>query len=153
MPISSRGPRGNFHDWMQEQADRRLRAAIEVMDRAGLNATREMRTARRYKDRSGNLRSSTGYAVILNGQIVRGGHFAAVSLTGHEGTETGRRLVEKAMREIGADKLALVLVAGMHYAYYVERMGLNVTDSGVALARREVRSMLAALGFTRLGGA
>ena len=51
------------------------------------------------------------------------------------------------MSDIGHGTIALVLFAGMRYAYYVERMGLNVTDSGVALARRDVDAMAKALGF------
>lgn len=132
---------------MQRQYDAQVQSAIEMLDRAGLEAVREMRTGRRYKDQTGNLRSSTGYAVVHDGRIVRGGRFTSVSQTGEEGRKTGETLVNEAAHEIGRDKLALVLVAGMHYAYYVERMGLNVTDSGVQKAKEEVDAMAIALGF------
>lgn len=144
---NSRNARSRFQEWMQRQADRRVAAAIGMLDTAGLDATREMRTGRRYTDRTGNLRSSTGYAVIYNGKIVRGGTPEAVSTTGREGAREGRKLVRGAVSDIGQGNIALVLFAGMRYAYYVERMGLNVTDSGVALARRDVDAMAKALGF------
>ena len=149
MPITpnSSNARRHFQEWVQAQVDARLQAAIEMLDRAGLEATREMRTGRKYTDRTGNLRSSTGYAVVLDGRIVRGGHFTAVTQTGAEGKKTGEALVHEAAHEIGRGCLALVLVAGMKYAYYVERMGLNVTDSGVQVARLEVDAMARALGF------
>lgn len=149
MPITpnSSNARRHFQEWMRAKVDERMQAAIEMLDRAGLEATREMRTGRRYTDRTGNLRSSTGYAVVMDGRIVRGGHFTAVTPKGAEGKKTGEDLVREAAHEIGHGSLALVLVAGMKYAYYVERMGLNVTDSGVQVARQEVDAMARELGF------
>ena len=45
--------------------------------------------------------------------------------------------------------IVLIVVAGMNYARYVEKMGLNVLDSSEMLAKKLVPRMLKDLGFKR----
>lgn len=45
--------------------------------------------------------------------------------------------------------IVLIVVAGMNYARYVEKMGLNVLDSSEMLAKKLVPIMLNDLGFKR----
>lgn len=71
-------------------------------------------------DRTGNLRSSIGYAVYDYGikqiesafQIVR---------NGNEGSSEGKKMISQLGREY-SNAYALVVVAGMNYASYVEAL-------------------------------
>ena len=69
-------------------------------------------------DRTGNLRSSIGYAVYGYGKKIVEGAFDIVK-EGREGTEVGRKYVRELASEF-AKVYALVVVAGMSYAEYVE---------------------------------
>jgi hypothetical protein len=71
-----------------------------------------------------NLRSSIGYLIIYNGEMVET-YFPTVG-PGSEGSKTGTDYA----REIGAlindhEGIQLVIVAGMEYATLVERVGVN----------------------------
>lgn len=92
-------------------------------------------------DRTGNLRSSVGYIVLRDGEIVSSSSFAHVG-TGAEGSRTGRRFAEEIAREIHSD-YALVVVAGMNYASYVEAIESKDVLAGPELfARKRVPEML-----------
>lgn len=79
------------------------------------------KSTKTYEDRTGRLTDSIGYGVFKDGTIVRHGGFG-----GGEGGDTGLQRCEEA----GADTegIALVVVAGMDYATYVERKGFSVLD-------------------------
>ena len=69
-------------------------------------------------DRTGNLRSSIGYAVFDYGKKAVESSFKVV-LEGNEGIREGRRYIDELASEF-AKTYALVVVAGMSYAEYVE---------------------------------
>ena len=69
-------------------------------------------------DRTGNLRSSIGYAVFNHGKKELESAFKVV-MDGKEGTETSKRYIMELASEY-AKVYALVVVAGMSYAEYVE---------------------------------
>lgn len=92
-------------------------------------------------DRTGNLRSSVGYIVLRDGKIVESSDFGQV-LQGGEGSETGRRFAEDIARNIHSD-YALVVVAGMNYASYVEAIEEKDVLAGPELfARKRLPEML-----------
>ena len=104
-----------------------------------------------YEVQTGNLVSSTGYAVVAEGQIVKMSSFEAVSGKtdkngkllgdGTEGSATGRAFVkELAMRF--PEGYALILVAGMHYASYVQELyHRDVLVSGSLVAEQLVMEL------------
>lgn len=71
-------------------------------------------------DRTGNLRSSIGYAVYDYGKDVIRSSFNVVK-TGSDGTNKGNRMIDE-LASLYASTYALVVVAGMEYAEYVEAM-------------------------------
>ena len=92
-------------------------------------------------DRTGNLRSSVGYIVLRDGEIVTASDFGQV-LQGSEGSDTGRRFAEEIARNIHSD-YALVVVAGMNYASYVEAIeGKDVLAGPELFARKKLPGML-----------
>ena len=104
-----------------------------------------------YTVQTGNLVSSVGYAVVQDGQIVTMSSFQAVqgrtdkngvSLgDGQEGSAKGKEYVkELAMRF--PQGYALILVAGMHYASYVQELyHRDVLVSGSLVAEQLVREI------------
>lgn len=96
-----------------------------------------------YIDRTGNLRSSTGYVVIIDGEILKRGGFEIVtgSETSQEkGDEIGIELVNRLASEI--DGNGLIVVAGMNYASYVESKGYDVLSSSELYAKSELPKIL-----------
>lgn len=97
-----------------------------------------------YTVQTGNLVSSVGYAIVCNGQIVTMSSFQAIAGTkgdGQEGSAKGKAYVkELAMRY--PQGYALILVAGMHYASYVQELyHRDVLVSGSLVAEQLVREM------------
>lgn len=70
-------------------------------------------------DQTGNLRSSIGYAIYDHGVKVMESAFKIVK-KGVQGQKEGRDYVESLAKQY-AQTYALVIVAGMSYAEYVER--------------------------------
>jgi hypothetical protein len=97
-----------------------------------------------YTVQTGNLVSSVGYALVYDGQVIRTSSFDAVpgpEGDGTEGSTKGRAYVkELAMRY--PQGYALILVAGMHYASYVQEIHhRDVLISGSLVAEQLVNEM------------
>lgn len=108
--------------YLGEQCVRRVR------DRSGKES---------WFDQTGNLRSSIGYAVYEQGKTVIESAFNQVA-QGSQGGSEGRRLVAELASKY-AETYAMVVVAGMEYADYVEAMkGKDVLASTELWAKGEV---------------
>lgn len=92
-------------------------------------------------DQTGNLRSSIGYVIYHNGVEVKTSSFQEVK-NGSDGPKYGKTLAE----QIASEHLTgyvLIVVAGMHYADYVEaKDNKNVLASSYALANSLVPKMM-----------
>lgn len=92
-----------------------------------------------YKDRTGNLRSSTGYILVKNGRIIRRSKFSAVK-KGAEGADAGLAYAESLAGNY-PEGYALIVVAGMSYAVFVKHKGYDVIDSARLFASKKVRTL------------
>lgn len=102
-----------------------------------------------YKDRTGNLRSSVGYCIAVDGAVVSSSSFRSVKgvePSDGSGSRTGREYAEKLARE-NRHYAVLVVVAGMDYAAYVADHGYDVLDSAELAAERIMPSILKQLGL------
>ena len=124
----------------QEAIGRMVAETVTMLSFAGEQAVNEARMAHTYRDQTGNLTSSIGYAVIVDGNPVEVGDFNPV-LTADKGMETGREYAISLASEF-PQGITLVVVAGMKYAKYVAAKGYNVLDSSELLARRIVPELL-----------
>lgn len=118
------------------------RQIIESLSRVGEEAVKLAKMIppeRGFKDRTGNLRSSIGYVVLVDGKPVNVA-FAAVK-GGHAGVNEGQRLA----LQVGSktEGYALVVVAGMNYAVHVESKGRDVLTSAEKFAEKEIAKHLA----------
>lgn len=124
------------------------KAVLTSLIRIGENAITEARKHGGYTDRTGNLRSSIGYAVVDNGTVIMRSTFDTVlgkteasgeRLKGDTGREEGMKYLESLIAVTGT--IQLIMVAGMPYAQYVEDMNKNVLDTAERYATGEVAKL------------
>lgn len=116
---------------------------IARLQRLGEMCLVEARTNKGYVMQTGALLSSTGYEVFVDGVAIHS-QFDAASGAESNAAETGIKSGQSIAETIGKGTkgIALVVVAGMNYAAYVEAKGYNVLSSAEHLAERELPRML-----------
>lgn len=116
---------------------------IARLQRLGEMCLVEARTNKGYMMQTGALLSSTGYEVFVDGVAIHS-QFDAASGAESNAAETGIKSGQSIAETIGKGTkgIALVVVAGMNYAAYVEAKGYNVLSSAEHLAERELPRML-----------
>lgn len=80
----------------------------------------------KYENQTNNLRSSIGYIISIDGEIVKIGGFEVIK-DGYDGVKGGEALAQALAKT--SKGTTLTVVAGMHYAIYVSAKGLDVLDS------------------------
>lgn len=116
---------------------------IARLQRLGEMCLIEARTNKGYMMQTGALLSSTGYEVFVDGVAIHSQFDVASGADGEaatKGVKLGQSIAEKIGKETKG--VALVVVAGMNYAAYVEAKGYNVLSSAEHLAERELPRML-----------
>lgn len=116
---------------------------IARLQRLGEMCLVEARTNKGYMMQTGALLSSTGYEVFVDGVAIHS-QFDAASGAESNAAEIGIKSGQSIAKSIGKGTkgIALVVVAGMNYAAYVEAKGYNVLSSAEHLAERELPRML-----------
>ena len=144
MPIKQLTPMSEIDRYTEEQLERLKQVLIRNLMYIGETVLNRARSTNSYKDRTGNLRSSIGYVIVKGRRIVSMSSFDTVK-GGGEGSSTGKKLAE----DLGAmfpNDYALVVVAGMNYAEYVEAMdNKDVLASPELFARKKLPGMLVKL--------
>lgn len=107
----------------------------------GLSAVNTIRQNHSYKDQTGNLTSSVGCAVVVDGDIMQISDFDTISSTGEEGSKAGKAYVQSLASQF-PDGVTLIIVAGMNYAAYVERRGIGGMTGGELFAKQAVEDLL-----------
>lgn len=116
---------------------------IRVLRFVGEKAVNEARMNKTYQDRTANLRNSTGYVIVFNNQVVH--QDFSVSASGTErSTDDGVQIGREFALQLANNypDIALIVVAGMNYAAYVESRGYNVLTSAEQLAKVQVPLLL-----------
>ena len=132
----------------QRAIDELFRKAAEILaerikynlNYLGLTCVRKIRDrsgSDSWYDQTGNLRSSIGYAIYSYGRKEVESKFQSV-LNGREGAQKGKQMVDELASQY-SDTYALVVVAAMEYAEYVEAMeSKDVLASTEIYAKQEV---------------
>ncbi len=103
-----------------------------VRDRSGVDS---------WFDDTGALRSSIGYVIAYKGQIIQYSDFTTVG-NGADGSREGREFAEQIVKTF-SNEFVLIVVAGRHYAEYVEaKDNKDVLASTELWARGEVPKMI-----------
>ncbi|MFD2961018.1 MULTISPECIES: hypothetical protein [Olivibacter] len=90
-----------------------------------------------FNDDTGNLRSSIGYLIAFNGKVI-GSKFDGQK---SEGRTKGKEAAEKVTNEHPVG-WAIIFVAGMEYASYVEGYGYDVITGSAIKISANVKDML-----------
>lgn len=145
MPIKNLTPEGAISEFIGQQVERITSALIYNLCAVGEQVLNQARSTNSYKDQTGNLRSSIGYVVAVDGEVVQSSSFEVVK-DGADGSRDGKSYALDLVKQF-PDGIVLIVVAGMKYASYVSAKGYDVLDSSEVLADRLVPEILKQLGF------
>ena len=145
MPIKRLTPTAEIDRYITGRVEAIKRALVYNLCAVGEQVLNAARLTNSYKDQTGNLRSSIGYVVAVDGEIVQMSSFDTVK-EGREGSRGGKEYAMQLVRDF-PHGIVLIVVAGMNYASYVSAKGYDVLDSSELLADKLVPQMLQQLGF------
>jgi hypothetical protein len=145
MPINRLTPESNIDNYLADLVEQKTQLIIRNLCYVGEKCVNEARRNGGYIDRTGNLRSSTGYIVVADGNVIQMSDFKQVK-RGSEGTSDGEAFARQLTGRFPKG-ICLIVVAGMKYAASVSAKGYNVLDSSELLAEKLVPEMLKQLGF------
>lgn len=132
-----------------------IEAVTEAFEMACLEVVEQAKSLDTYQDQTNQLRSSIGYQIYNQGVLVTEYFQASGKGDGSgsaQGVARGKTVAAEAARQYPDDVVG-VIVAGAHYALYVESKGYDVI-SGPASQLTEITSKylrLAAEGLTEGG--
>lgn len=132
--------RKRMEDFLKTVEELQIEALLELGEMCVAHA-RSVPQAIGFGDVTGNLRSSIGYTLFVDG-VAYNSLFESVK-GGTEGVLAGQRLAAKVGEQ--STGLCLVVVAGMHYAVAVESRGKDVITSAEQLAITKLPAMIATL--------
>lgn len=123
-----------FLGQIQKQQIKRLQMLGEMC----VNHARSIPKEQGFEDQTGNLRSSIGYALFVDGAAVHSSYQEV------KGGAIGAKAGQELATEIGekTNGICLVVTAGMNYAIHLEAKGKDVIASAEQLAERELPRML-----------
>nr|DAZ26239.1 MAG TPA: hypothetical protein [Caudoviricetes sp.] len=145
MPIRQVTPNSEINSYIERKLDIWMQIIINNFSYIGEQVLNAARSTNSYKDQTGNLRSSLGYVVVVDGRVADISSSAVVK-NGHEGSKTGADYARELARKFPKG-IVLIVCAGMNYAAYVSAKGYDVIDSAELLAERLVPQMLRKLGL------
>lgn len=145
MPIKRLTPPAEIDRYIEQRVEALKNALIYNLCAIGEQVLNAARTTNSYKDQTGNLRSSLGYVVAVDGEVVQMSSFDVVK-DGGQGATNGREYALQLIQDFPRG-IVLIVVAGMNYASYVSAKGYDVLDSSELLADKLVPQMLGKLGF------
>ena len=109
---------------------------IWTLAMVGENFVNDARSIRTYKDQTGNLRSSIGYIIARDGNIIQ---------ENIEGKAEGRAQAKETANEVlreNSKGFVLIVIAGMEYAAAVESKGYDVITGSVPVAKALLKSKI-----------
>ena len=121
-------------DMVDEWVDGFVNAAIQAMGSLGVECVNHARQIPKdigFEDHTGNLRSSIGFKLFVDGEPVMENYRKV--LNGDEGIANGKALADEVGQRCEQDQIMLVVTAGMEYAIYVESRGRDVIASAESL--------------------
>ena len=145
MGIKQVTPQREINNYIDSKLETWRKIIIRNLASVGEQVLNAARSTDSYKDQTGNLRSSIGYVIVEDGQVIDVSNFETVK-QGREGSRVGSEYI-KSLAEKFRTVIVLLVCAGMNYATYVSANGYDVLDSAELLADRLVPKMLKQLGL------
>ena len=125
---------------LKQEADRQRKVLIRTMLYCAEEITNAARSTNSYIDRTGNLRSSVGSIVIVDGRVIQEYGFEQVK-DGVQGITDGKEFAHSLASQFPTG-IAIIVVAGKEYASYVADKGYDVLDSAEELAKVVIQKSL-----------
>lgn len=144
--FSANHTKAQVHGAFADYSLRVHKAMVTMLQYVGEECVRIARDKGSYGDVTGNLRNSIGYVLMHNGDILHQNFeeqvaSKVVSAANGKGILEGQALAAELAKQ-AKKGYALIVVAGMHYAYYVETRGYDVLDSAERNAQQRVPQMV-----------
>ncbi|MBQ8865138.1 MAG: hypothetical protein IJ020_03245 [Bacteroidaceae bacterium] len=143
MGIKRITPKSSAKTFLNNELNRWVDSILRKLSFVGESALKQAREGHRYKDQTGNLTSSIGYAIVVNGRVYQQSSFEVVK-DGRQGAREGKNLLRKLISQ-NQEGIVFIMVAGMSYAQYVEAMSLDVLDSAEVMAKKMLPKILKGL--------
>ena len=145
MPIRRETTDSAIDEYIEKLVDRKTKALIRDYCYIGEQCVNHARIHGNYGNPTGNLRSSIGYVVVMDGEIVQMSSFESI-FDGQKGSVDGKAFALQIASRFPKG-ICLIVVAGMKYASSVSGRGKDVLDSSELLAEQLVPKMLRKLGI------
>ena len=101
------------------------KAYFRWYSRLGEECVTLLKSLQTYQDRTANLRNSIGYVILKNGEVINSyfpvDYSSAKEESNKNGAEEGKAYADQIAQSFNSGWVLLV-VAGMHYASYVEEI-------------------------------
>lgn len=137
--------------YLQSETQRMVKAFIGRVDMLAKDVVTAIRTgeASFWNDQTGNLRSSIGYIIVRDGQKLSS-DFQAYNGRGQQGMQEGLSFAQRLAAQYPKG-IAVIFVAGMEYAAYVEGIESRVVLAGGELLAIQLFKKLDAEWKARFG--
>lgn len=145
MPITT--PKNNIAEELAGLAQNVRNIIINILREEAMKTVDAIKTSaegggyRRYKDQTGNLTSSIGYAIVVDGAIVDEYGFRSYQPTATDGANKGLEYARQ-IASTFPEGIVVVVSAGMDYAAYVEYKGLGGMTVGEQGLRNEIHKRM-----------
>lgn len=135
-----------IHEDVYRKANKKFKDhLIKVFDRALEIQRAKIRVDGGYDDQTGNLRSSTGYILTYDGEVVyENFKLSPYGTEKKKGLEEGRRIAKEQASNKGG--WGVIFVAGMEYASWVEGKGLTVLTTATYRADESIEQAFKEIG-------
>jgi len=138
IPEFSQGGVNNRIDRFVMSIEKRIILTLAMVGESFVNDARNTKT---YHDQTGNLRSSIGYIIAKNGEIIQENTQGT-----SEGQSHAREIANEVLRQ-NTKGFILIGVAGMEYAAAVEAKGYDVITGSVPAAKALLKSKIKEYGL------
>lgn len=143
MPIVDKTDYNAIDAYTAERIKNLEKALIRTLKWCAESIVNTARVSHTYKDQTGNLTSSIGAVIVVDGHIEWQSSFEVVK-QGGQGAKDGLEFAKSLVKEFPKG-IALIVVAGKNYAVHVSNRGYDVIDSAELEAKTLIPQMLQSL--------
>lgn len=122
MALKSKIKQSELKEWLKNGVEKELHNRIvRNLNYLGFQCVSIARKSQEYQDQTSNLRNSTGYIILKDGEVIDS--WFEVGRTGKEDGKLGAKKGKEHAEKVGQQYkqgYALIVVAGMEYAGYVQ---------------------------------
>lgn len=148
MPITPKFQMAAVANAVNKFAERQVNAMVDTLYYIGEEFVDKAKENANFEDDTGNLRSSIGCVVLIDGKVQRSYYPTTTTDKNGDGKKRAREFIQELAAEYN-EGVVLVCFAGMQYAAAVESLeGYDVISNSVPL-ESEVNDMLKYVGLTK----